>query len=53
MPLLVLHMYEHGYQMDFGAGVARFLDAFFANVKWDAVNRRFEGAQRASAALRA
>ncbi len=53
VPLLVLHMYEHGYQMDFGAGVARFLDAFFANVKWDAVNRRFEGAQRASAALRA
>lgn len=53
VPLLVLDMYEHSYQMDFGAGVARYLDAFFANVKWDEVNRRFERAQRASAALRA
>lgn len=52
VPLLVLDMYEHSYQMDFGAGVARYIDAFFANVKWDEVNRRFERAQRASAILR-
>jgi Fe-Mn family superoxide dismutase len=48
-----MDMYEHSYQMDFGAAVARYIDAFFANVKWDEVNRRFERAQRASAALRA
>jgi len=52
VPLLVLDMYEHSYQMDFGAGVARYIDAFFANVQWDEVNRRFERAQRASAILR-
>jgi superoxide dismutase, Fe-Mn family len=52
VPLLVLDMYEHSYQMDFGAGVGRYLDAFFANAKWDEVNRRLESAQRARAALR-
>ena len=29
-PLLVMDMYEHSYQMDFGAAVPRYLDAFFA-----------------------
>ena len=38
-------MYEHSYQMDFGAPVPRYLDAFFANVGWDEVNARFERAQ--------
>ncbi len=52
VPLLVMDMYEHSYQMDFGAGVARYIDAFFANVKWDEVNRRLERAQKAAAALR-
>jgi Fe-Mn family superoxide dismutase len=53
VPLLVLDMYEHSYQIDFGAGHARYIDAFFANVSWDEVNRRFERAKQASAALRA
>jgi Fe-Mn family superoxide dismutase len=52
VPLLVMDMYEHSYQMDFGAGVARYIDAFFANVNWDEVNRRFERAQRMSTVLR-
>lgn len=52
VPLLVLDMYEHSYQIDFGAAVAKYLDAFFANVNWDEVNRRLERAQRASAAIR-
>jgi Fe-Mn family superoxide dismutase len=52
VPLLVMDMYEHSYQMDFGAGVARYIDAFFANVSWDEVNRRFERAKRMSAVLR-
>jgi Fe-Mn family superoxide dismutase len=51
-PLLVLDMYEHSYQMDFGAAVARYVDAFFANVRWEEVDRRFERARKASAALR-
>ncbi len=52
VPLLVLDMYEHSYQIDFGAAAARYVDAFFANIQWDEVNRRFERAQRAAAALR-
>ena len=41
-PLLVLDMYEHAYQMDFGAAAAKYIDAFFANIHWDEVNRRLE-----------
>jgi Fe-Mn family superoxide dismutase len=52
VPLLVMDMYEHSYQMDFGAGVAKYIDAFFVNINWDEVNRRLERAQRASAILR-
>lgn len=52
VPLLVLDMYEHSFQMDYGAQAARYLDAFSANVQWDEVNRRYERAQRASAVLR-
>lgn len=53
VPLLVMDMYEHSYQMDFGAGVARYIDAFFANVKWEEVNRRLERARRLSELFRA
>jgi Fe-Mn family superoxide dismutase len=51
VPLLVMDMYEHAYQMDYGAAAARYVDAFFANVSWDEVARRFERAQRAATAL--
>ena len=53
IPLLVMDMYEHSYQMDFGAAVPKYLDAFFANVKWDEVSRRLDRAQKAGALLRA
>ena len=52
VPLLVMDMYEHSYQLDFGAQHARYIDAFFSNIHWDEVNRRFENAQRAAAAVR-
>ena len=52
LPLLVLDMYEHSYQMDFGAAVARYIDAFFANIDWEEVNRRYEKGQRMSALWR-
>jgi Fe-Mn family superoxide dismutase len=41
-PLLVLDMYEHSYQMDYGAAAAKYVDAFMQNVNWDEVNRRME-----------
>ena len=40
-PLLVMDMYEHAYQMDFGAAAAKYVDAFFANINWDEANRRY------------
>ncbi len=46
-PLLVLDLYEHAYHIDFGAAAARYVDAFFANVHWDEVQRRLEGARKA------
>lgn len=42
VPLLVLDMYEHAYQMDYGAAAAKYIDAFMQNVNWDEVNRRVE-----------
>jgi Fe-Mn family superoxide dismutase len=41
-PLLVMDMYEHAYQMDYGADAGGYVDAFFQNVNWDEVNRRAE-----------
>lgn len=41
-PLLVMDMYEHSYHMDYGAATARYIDAFFANIQWDAVAARVE-----------
>ena len=46
MPLLVMDMYEHAYQMDYGAAAAKYIDAFFANIQWDAVASRIEATQR-------
>jgi Fe-Mn family superoxide dismutase len=50
LPLLVLDMYEHSYQMDFGAATARYVDAFFANIQWDAVQARLEQSRRGATA---
>lgn len=50
-PLLVMDMYEHAYAIDYGAGAAKYIDAFFQNIQWDEVQRRLERAQRATAAL--
>ena len=45
VPLLVMDMYEHAYQMDFGAQAARYIDAFFDNIEWGEVQRRMETAE--------
>lgn len=39
-PLLVMDMYEHAFQMDYGAAAAKYIDAFFTNINWDTVARR-------------
>jgi Fe-Mn family superoxide dismutase len=48
-PLLVLDIYEHSYALDYGAAAAKYVEAFFQNVKWDEANRRFESARRKAA----
>jgi Fe-Mn family superoxide dismutase len=42
VPLLVMDMYEHSYQMDFGAATAQYIDAFFNNINWETVLERIE-----------
>jgi superoxide dismutase, Fe-Mn family len=39
-PVLVMDMYEHAYQMDYGAAAAKYIDAFFNNINWDVVTSR-------------
>jgi superoxide dismutase, Fe-Mn family len=41
-PLLVMDMYEHAYDTDYGTNARAYVDAFFQNVNWDAVNGRAE-----------
>jgi Fe-Mn family superoxide dismutase len=48
VPVLVMDMYEHSYQMDYGANARGYIDAFFQNVEWDEVNRRVEDARKAT-----
>jgi len=40
-PLLALDMYEHAYQMDYGAKAAAYVDAFMKAVSWRAANAAF------------
>jgi len=39
-----MDMYEHSYQIDYGAAAAKYIDAFFRNIRWDAVAARIERA---------
>lgn len=40
LPILVMDMYEHSYQMDYGAAAAKYINAFFQNIQWDAAAAR-------------
>jgi Fe-Mn family superoxide dismutase len=44
-PVLVLDMYEHAYQMDFGVNATAYVDSFFRNINWVAVLKRIEAAR--------
>ncbi len=46
VPLLVMDMYEHSYHMDFGAAAAKYIDAFFQNIQWQAVGERLSHARK-------
>jgi Fe-Mn family superoxide dismutase len=51
VPLLVLDMYEHAYAIDYGADHATYIDAFFKNIAWDAVEARYDRVLKAHALL--
>jgi Fe-Mn family superoxide dismutase len=42
--VLALDMYEHSYQLDFGAKAGTYVDAFMANVHWERVGARYRRA---------
>ncbi|HWP59438.1 MAG TPA: superoxide dismutase [Candidatus Acidoferrales bacterium] len=45
-PLLVMDVWEHAYLRDYKPSEkAKYIDAFFANVNWDAVNEAFRSAE--------
>jgi Fe-Mn family superoxide dismutase len=51
-PLLVMDVWEHAYMVDYKATErAKYLEAFFANINWDVVDRRITSpaAERSSA----
>lgn len=50
VPLLVLDMYEHSFHMDYGTQAAKYIDAWFRNLDWEAVDRRYAQAIAASRA---
>lgn len=45
-PLLVMDMYEHSYQLDYGAAAPKYVEAFFQNIRWSVVASRLASAQR-------
>ncbi len=48
VPLLLLDVYEHAYAIDFGANLKGYIEAFFANINWDVVEKRLETAESIS-----
>ena len=42
VPILVMVMYEHAYQMDYGADAKSYIDAFFSNINWEQVDSRLK-----------
>ena len=41
-PILALDMYEHAYQMDYGAKAAAYVDAFMAAIRWANADSLYE-----------
>lgn len=46
--ILGLDVFEHAYFIDYGTNRKAYLDAFFQNINWEYVNKRWEFAKRAA-----
>jgi len=44
IPILALDMYEHSFHMDYGTQAAKYIDAWFANLDWEAIDKRYSQA---------
>ncbi|MCP5470372.1 MAG: superoxide dismutase [Chlamydiales bacterium] len=42
-PLLVMDVFEHAYMLDYGLDRNAYIDAFFDNINWPTVEKRFPG----------
>lgn len=40
-PLLIMDVFEHAYITQYGLDRVKYIDAFFQNINWDVVNKRF------------
>ncbi|HEY0986559.1 MAG TPA: Fe-Mn family superoxide dismutase, partial [Kofleriaceae bacterium] len=45
-PMLVLDMFEHAYAIDYGSAHAKYIEAFFANLNWSVLDRRWQTARK-------
>jgi Fe-Mn family superoxide dismutase len=45
-PLLVMDVFEHAYMPQYGLDRAKYIDAFFDNINWALVMRRFDESSR-------
>jgi Fe-Mn family superoxide dismutase len=41
MPLLIMDVYEHAYMIDYGVKRKDYIEAFFKNVDWSVVGKRY------------
>ncbi|MES2625640.1 MAG: Fe-Mn family superoxide dismutase [Pseudomonadota bacterium] len=47
VPIIVMDMYEHSYQMDYGAAAADYIAAFMRNINWQVAAERLNTALEA------
>jgi len=45
-PILVIDMFEHAYAIDYGSAHAKYVDAFFANINWAVLDKRWQAASK-------
>lgn len=46
IPILAIDMYEHAYQLEFGANAKAYIAAFMRNIEWNAVQARYDDASK-------
>ena len=47
-PIVVMDVWEHAYLLDYGLNRAGYMEAFFKNIDWNVVQKRFEKEQDSS-----